>query len=151
MDTQDKLEQLLAKQRELNDQVFAKRELRDLRGEILTMATIQREFLLNRPLGPNTLVNTWLKNYNWALKDESRELDEELLWKWWSKDTLDLQNIRVEIVDQLHFLLSLALVAGLDANELFRLYMLKHQVNQQRQEQDYSKATKNEQDNLGVQ
>ena len=38
-----------------------------------------------------------------AMKEELCELDDELLWKWWSKDKIDMQNIRVELIDILHF------------------------------------------------
>ena len=80
----------------------------------------------------------------------SRELGEELLWKWWSKDSLSMQNIRVEIVDQLHFWVSLALTAGMDANKVFDIYSQKNQVNIDRQNKDYSKSNKNENDNLNI-
>ena len=85
-----------------------------------------------------------------ALQEEAKELDAELLWKWWSKDKINMQNIRVEIVDIMHFLVSLALAAGLTAEEFHRLYTAKHKVNEQRQEQGYSKETKNEADNKSV-
>jgi dimeric dUTPase (all-alpha-NTP-PPase superfamily) len=77
-------------------------------------------------------------------------LKDELLWKWWSKDHLDMQNIRVEIVDQLHFWLSLALTAGLDAQKVFDLYVQKNKVNIDRQNAGYSKATKDEADTKGI-
>jgi dimeric dUTPase (all-alpha-NTP-PPase superfamily) len=145
----DKLEQLFALQSELNDRIFAKKDLRDREGKTLNMATLMSAArgADTAPLGPNTEVNEWLGKYLTALDDESRELREELLWKWWSKDTLDMQNIRVEIIDQLHFWISLAMTAGLDANAVFDIYMQKNAVNHKRQEQDYSRANKNEAEN----
>jgi len=145
----DKLETLFAMQAELNDRIFVKKEIRDHEGKTLTMATLQAEALQGE-LGPNTKVNEWLGKYLQAMDDESRELKEELLWKWWSKDHLDMQNIRVEIVDQLHFWISLALTAGMDAESVFKVYMQKNAVNHQRQESGYSKATKTEADNQAV-
>ncbi len=145
----DKLDRLFAMQAELNDRIFAKKDLRDREGEVLTTAKLRAEAM--RPeLGPNSKVNEWLGKYLAALDDESRELREELPWKWWSKDYLDMQNIRVEIIDQLHFWMSLALTAGLDADSVFNLYMQKNAVNHQRQEKDYSKASKSEDDNRGL-
>lgn len=148
----DKLDQLFALQAELNDRIFIKKDLRDREGNTLTMATLiqsarQAE---TAPLGPNTEVNEWLGKYLTALDDESRELREELLWKWWSKDTLNMQNIRVEIIDQLHFWISLAMTAGLDAKSVFDIYMQKNAVNHKRQEQDYSRANKNEAENQAI-
>jgi dimeric dUTPase (all-alpha-NTP-PPase superfamily) len=147
--TPDKLEQLFALQKELNDRIFAKKDIRDNEGQVLTMAALMAE-ARRENLGPNTKVNEWLGKYQQALDDEGRELREELLWKWWSKDFLDMQNIRVEIVDQLHFWISLALTAGMDAETVFSLYMQKNAVNHQRQQNDYSKATKSESDNQGL-
>jgi dimeric dUTPase (all-alpha-NTP-PPase superfamily) len=146
---QDKLDQLFAMQSELNDRIFAKKDIRDREGKTLTMASLIAE-AQRSDLGPNTKVNEWLGKYLQALDDESRELKEELLWKWWSKDHLDMQNIRVEIIDQLHFWMSLALTAGMDAESVFKIYMQKNAVNHARQDNDYSKATKNEADNKSV-
>jgi dimeric dUTPase (all-alpha-NTP-PPase superfamily) len=146
---QDKLDQLFAMQTELNDRIFAKKDIRDRDGKTLTMASLMAE-AQRSDLGPNTKVNEWLGKYLQALDDESRELKEELLWKWWSKDHLDMQNIRVEIIDQLHFWMSLALTAGMDAESVFGIYMQKNAVNHARQDNDYSKATKNEADNKSV-
>jgi len=145
----DKLDEIFDMQSDLNDGIFAKQDIRGRDGKVLTMADI-RAGLERRELGPNGLPNLWLRNYLTALKSEADEIEEELLWKWWSKDQLDLQNIRVEIVDLMHFLTSMALVAGLSAEEFHRLYTKKHDVNRQRQEQGYSKATKNEADNKTV-
>jgi dimeric dUTPase (all-alpha-NTP-PPase superfamily) len=145
----DKLDQLFTLQSELNDRIFAKKDIRDREGKILTMATLIAEAQQGE-IGPNTKVNEWLGKYQQALDDEGRELKEELLWKWWSKDHLDMQNIRVEIIDQLHFWMSLALTAGMDADTVFKIYMQKNAVNHARQDNNYSKATKNEADNQTV-
>jgi dimeric dUTPase (all-alpha-NTP-PPase superfamily) len=146
---QDKLDTLFAMQTELNDRIFAKKDIRDREGKTLTMASLIAEATQGE-LGPNTKVNEWLGKYLQAMDDESRELKEELLWKWWSKDHLDMQNIRVEIVDQLHFWISLALTAGMDAESVFKIYMQKNAINHARQDSGYSKATKTEADNQAV-
>jgi dimeric dUTPase (all-alpha-NTP-PPase superfamily) len=150
MSDTDKLDRLFALQSELNDRIFVKKDIRDREGKTLSMATLRAEARGAEPLGPNTNVNAWLGNYLTALDDESRELREELLWKWWSKDHLDMQNIRVEIIDQLHFWISLALTAGLSAEEVFDTYMQKNAVNHARQDSGYSRASKTEDDNKGI-
>jgi hypothetical protein len=53
-------------------------------------------------------------------------------------------------VDQLHFWISLAMTAGMDAADVFRIYEQKNHVNLQRQEQGYSKANKDEADNQHI-
>jgi len=145
----DKLADIFQLQGELNDQIFKKQDIRDRDGKVLTMAAIAAS-LEKGELGPNGLPNTWLRNYLAALSAEAEEVKEELLWKWWSKDQIDMQNIRVEIIDLMHFLTSLALISGLTADEFHRLYMAKRKVNQDRQEQGYSKDNKNEADNKGI-
>ena len=146
----DKLSEIFRMQSQLNDYVFQKKDIRDREGKTLSMQTLLDQAQQEAPLGPNTEVNQWLGNYLTALQDESRELREELLWKWWSKDHLDMQNIRVEIVDQLHFWVSLALTAGMDADKVFDIYMQKNKVNLERQNNDYSRTNKNEADNQSI-
>lgn len=150
MSKTDMLEDIFAMQTILNDYVFQKKDIRDRNGKVLTMSTLVEQGSGESELGPNTEVNQWLGNYLTALDDESRELREELLWKWWSKDHLDMQNIRVEIVDQLHFWVSLAMTAGMDAEKVYEIYLQKNKVNIERQNAGYSKATKNESDNKTI-
>lgn len=150
MSKTDMLEDIFAMQTILNDYVFQKKDIRDRNGKTLTMRTLVEQGADTSALGPNTEVNQWLGNYLTALDDESRELREELLWKWWSKDHLDMQNIRVEIVDQLHFWVSLAMTAGMDAQKVYEIYLQKNKVNIDRQNADYSKASKNESDNKAI-
>jgi len=146
----DMLQEIFSMQTKLNDYVFQKKDIRDNDGKVLNMAHLIAQGSSQDGLGPNTDVNKWLLNYLTALDDESRELREELLWKWWSKDHLNMQNIRVEIVDQLHFWLSLAMTAGMDAQKVYDIYVQKNQVNIDRQNNDYSKASKTEDDNKKI-
>ena len=145
----DMLQEIFRIQAELNDHIFAKQAIRSRSGSPLTMEEI-REQVNAEAFGPNDDVNRWLSNYLTALDDESRELRAELLWKWWSKDRLDIQNIRVEIVDLLHFLVSLAQCAGLSAEDIYRVYLKKNEINFQRQAQGYSQQTKTESDNRAI-
>ena len=142
----DKLEELFQMQTELNNKIFRKHGLTIASGALSSEAL----YMLSRfglSQGPNSTVNIWLKNFLDALDDESSELRKELLWKWWSNDKLNMQNIRVEIIDILHFWISLAITAGLNADEVMRLYRKKNGINHDRQEQGYSKETKSESDN----
>lgn len=150
MANKDMLEDIFSMQTILNDYVFQKKDIRDREGKILTMQTLMEQGSQTEALGPNTEVNQWLANYLTALDDESRELREELLWKWWSKDHLNMQNIRVEIVDQLHFWVSLAMTAGMDAQKVYDIYLQKNKVNIERQNSNYSKASKTETDNQNI-
>jgi len=149
MRSQTMLDKIFEMQTELNDYVFAKNKLKDKLGQGLNMQAIIAAVAENKEM-VNDLPNEWLVNYSKAMKEELIELDEELLWKWWSKDEIDMQNIRVELIDILHFLVSAMMCAGLDADKVFGIYQQKHAVNLKRQDSNYKKATKTEEDNKGI-
>ncbi len=145
----DMLTRIFRMQTELNDYVFKKNDLKDVSGNSLTMETIYAD--VNRgALKVNDLPNTWLSNYSRAMREEITELDEELLWKWWSKDEIDIQNIRVELIDILHFLVSAMICSGLTPEKVYDIYRQKHAVNLNRQDSGYSKETKTEEDNKNI-
>tara|TARA_B100001179_G_scaffold225589_1_gene205624 strand:- start:2 stop:451 length:450 start_codon:yes stop_codon:yes gene_type:complete len=143
------LEDIFKMQLELNDYVFKKNNLKDKSGNDLNMESIivaaEREEIM-----VNDLPNEWLVNYSKAIKEELLELDDELLWKWWSKDKIDMQNIRVELIDILHFLVSAMMCAGLSAEKVFDIYRQKHAVNIKRQDTEYNKKIKTEDDNKEI-
>jgi len=91
----------------------------------------------------------WLLQYCRALSQEVAELTDCVPWKWWAKyQTFDAQNARVEIVDLLRFVISLAQVAGMSADDVFTAYTKKHEVNLNRQASGY--RTKDESDNKHI-
>ena len=148
-DTNDMLKKIFEMQTDLNNYVFKKNNLKDLNGNLLEMKAIF-DAVENDALKVNDLPNQWLRNYSKAMNEEVIELDEELLWKWWSKDKIDLQNIRVELIDILHFLVSAMICAGLTADKVFDVYQQKHTVNFNRQDTGYSKSNKTEDDNKNI-
>ncbi|MCP5521446.1 MAG: dUTP diphosphatase [Verrucomicrobiales bacterium] len=81
----------------------------------------------------------WVLNYCRAMSQELAELTDSVPWKWWAKyQEFDEQNARVEVVDLFHFLISLAQVLGMGADDVFEAYVKKNQVNFQRQETGYA-------------
>ncbi len=145
----DMLDKIFKMQTELNDYVFAKNQLKDTDGRDLSMSIIIQA-AENNQFSVNHLPNQWLASYSKAMREELNELDEELLWKWWSKDDIDMQNIRVELIDILHFLVSAMMCAGLDAEKVYDIYQQKHAVNLKRQDSNYNKIDKNEDDNQTI-
>lgn len=143
------LEDIFKMQLELNDYVFKKNNLKNKSGNDLNMQSIivsaEKEEMM-----VNDLPNEWLVNYSKAIKEELLELDDELLWKWWSKDKIDMQNIRVELIDILHFLVSAMMCAGLNAEKVFDIYRQKHAINIKRQDTEYNKKIKTEDDNKEI-
>ena len=145
----DMLSKIFEMQTELNNYVFEKNNLKDNTGNTLNMQAVF-EAVNNNKLKVNELPNQWLSNYSKAMSEEIKELDEDLLWKWWSKDEIDIQNIRVELIDVLHFLVSAMICAGLTPQKVFDVYQQKHSVNINRQDTGYSKNTKTEDDNKNI-
>lgn len=91
----------------------------------------------------------WTLNYARALSQEIAELTDSVPWKWWAKyQKFDIDNAKVEVVDMFHFLISLAQVFGLSAEDVYNGYMKKNKVNFERQESGYKK--KDESDNKGI-
>ena len=145
----DMLRSIFAMQAALNDYVFEKNDLRDNDGNPLTMQAITDQ-IERGSLSVNDLPNQWLGRYAKAMEEELGELNDDLLWKWWSKDEIDLQNIRVELVDLLHFLVSAMICAGLTEDKLHDIYRQKHAINVARQDTGYSQETKTEDDNRTI-
>ncbi len=82
----------------------------------------------------------WVLNYCRAMSQEIAELTDSVPWKWWARyQKFDQQNARVEVVDLFHFLISLAQVLGMSADDVFAAYVKKNEVNFQRQESGYTK------------
>ena len=110
---------------------------------------------LNRRIGVNLPPPTdeektkWVLNYTRALQQETAELIDSVPWKWWAKyQKFDEQNARVEVVDLFHFLISIAQVLGMSADDVFAAYLKKNEVNFKRQEAGYH--TKDEHDSKHI-
>lgn len=100
---------------------------------------------LNRRIGVDTSAmdeaekTRWILNYCRAMSQELAELTDSVPWKWWAKyQKFDEQNARVEVVDLLHFLVSMAQVLGMSADDVFQAYVKKNEVNLRRQDTGYA-------------
>lgn len=92
----------------------------------------------------------WILNYNRAQIHESIELEDSLPWKWWKDmDVIDWDNIRIELIDELHFWVSKCQLVGLDPDSLAELYLKKNKLNQVRQDKGYG-STYSKYDENGV-
>lgn len=80
----------------------------------------------------------WILNYTRAMQQEIAELVDSVPWKWWARyQEFDEQNARVEVVDLFHFLISIAQVLGMTAEDVHAAYVKKNTVNHQRQDSGY--------------
>ena len=105
----DKLERIFAMQQALNDDIQTRRHL-------------------------NFTQEEWLQKTILATISELAEVLDETNFKWWKNhQPIDEQALKGELVDVLHFFISLCLRSGMDADELYRLYCEKNRENFDRQ------------------
>lgn len=91
----------------------------------------------------------WVLNYTRAMQQELAELVDSVPWKWWAKyQKFDAQNARVEVIDLFHFLISIAQVLGMTADDVHNAYLEKNKVNHQRQDSGY--VEKNHEDSKHI-
>ena len=67
-----------------------------------SMVELQHSF--NQQIDKNYLEKNW--NWNNAIIAESGELLDSLGYKWWKKQEPDMENVKVEAIDLLHFVIS---------------------------------------------
>lgn len=105
----DKLDRIFELQKLLNDDIIKRRHIEFSREE-------------------------WMQKEVLAMLSELSEVLDEVNFKWWkNKKPVDDDALRGEIVDILHFLISMCLFSGMDANELYERYLLKNKENFDRQ------------------
>lgn len=105
----DKLDEIFAEQKELDEFIAKKRDIRFTKEE-------------------------WIQKKAMALLVELSELLEEINYKWWKNPKQENeQAIKEELVDILHFYIGMCIDAGMDAQELFTIYRQKNKENHDRQ------------------
>ena len=125
----DLLREIFEKQHELNKRILKERHSLEY-DEICDQDNQDKDIIKHRV--------EWLLNYNRAQIHESIEMEDDLPWKWWKDKTeIDWDNIRMELIDELHFWVSKCQLVGLDPEGLAELYMKKNKLNQIRQDKGY--------------
>ena len=105
----DKLDKIFEMQKLLDDDIAARRHL-----EFSTEEWMQKEVL--------------------AMLSELSEVLDEVNFKWWkNKKPIDDNALRGELVDILHFFVSMCIRSGMSADELFERYVEKNKENFDRQ------------------
>lgn len=137
---QDMLVKLFEMQSKLNDYTFKKMNICPAQIEYptLTMKDLQTQAQNGTDNSANGDVNIWLNKYLWALMTECEEVKAELLTKWWSVKEINIPNIQKEVVDTLHFFISMAITSGFDAPSLVQAYMEKNAENFRRLDSGYA-------------
>lgn len=78
---------------------------------------------------------TWVQKQVLAMVSELAEILDEVNWKWWkARKTVDDGKIREEVVDLLHFFVSLCLKLDISPDDLYQAYLAKNEENFRRQD-----------------
>lgn len=76
----------------------------------------------------------WLQKDVLAMVSELSELLDEVNFKWWkNKKPVDEEALHGELVDILHFFISMCIRSGMDADKLYEGYIAKNKENFDRQ------------------
>lgn len=81
----------------------------------------------------------WTKEFVVCILDECSEVLGQINWKHWKKERqqVDQHEVRFEVIDLLHFVLSLAIVWGMTADDVAAYYLAKSDENVKRQKRGY--------------
>lgn len=105
----DKLDEIFTLQAELNREIREKRNLQYTQTE-------------------------WIQKLTLATLSELAELLDEVNFKWWKNPKpVNERLVKEELIDILHFFVSMCLDAGMTPEEMHRMYIEKHQENLDRQ------------------
>jgi dimeric dUTPase (all-alpha-NTP-PPase superfamily) len=106
----DRLSDIFNMQQSLNDDIRSKRNLDGLTHE------------------------EWIQKHTLAMLSEMAELLDEVNFKWWKNPKpVDEDALKEELVDILHFYISMCLEAGMTPQELYDRYINKNKENFNRQ------------------
>ena len=107
----DKLDTIFQMQKALNEDIIARRGLEGITDE------------------------EWIQKHMLAMLSEMAEVLDEVNFKWWKNPKpVNHDALCEELVDVLHFYVSMCLKAGMDADELFQRYLAKNEENFRRQQ-----------------
>ena len=105
----DKLENIFAYQKKFDEELAARR-------------------------GLDYSMEEWIQKETLAMLSELSELIDEVNFKWWKNEKpVDTGKVRDELVDILHFFVSMCLKTGMSADELHQRYLHKNAENFDRQ------------------
>ena len=91
------------------------------------------EIIKNRNL-ENVTPKEWILKETLAIVSELAELISEANFKWWKNEKeINWQNVKEELVDILHFFVSMCLKVDMTSEDLYELYIKKNKENFDRQ------------------
>ncbi len=83
----------------------------------------------------------WIQKKCLAMLDETAEVLNEVNYKWWKNPKpVDSQALAEELIDILHFWVSMCIDAGLTAEKAYEIYKQKNDENRARQDGKSAKS-----------
>jgi len=144
----DKLDEIFKMQQDLNSRVFVDNIL-DISYENLLKCG---DRLKNDEAteADKKIIQRWAQDYFRAIQQECAEGIDSTNWKWWRTkvDKFDYQNLKVEVIDIIHFVVSLCQILGMTPEDVHRIYQQKNAINHTRQ--DFNYLFKDENDCKGI-
>ncbi len=106
----------------------------DRLDEIFRMQQALNEDIINRRHLEGISDTEWIQKQTLAMLSEMAELLNEVNFKWWKNPKpVDDKAVKEELVDILHFFVSMCLRAGMTPQEMYEIYMEKNRENFNRQ------------------
>lgn len=80
-----------------------------------------------------------IPHFMFALVCELGEIGDAINWKSWkkTKKEVDMDNLKMEFIDALHFLLEMMIMCGMDSKTIYKEYCKKMDENFNRQARGY--------------
>lgn len=76
----------------------------------------------------------WIQKETLAMISELSELIDEVNFKWWKNPKeINYNNVKEELIDIMHFFMSMCLKVGMNADEVYERYINKNKENFKRQ------------------
>lgn len=106
----------------------------DKLSEIFAMqAALDQRIISERGIEKTT--DEWVLGLTIAMEAEIDEVRRLISWKWWKNPKpIDFDELRGEVIDLWHFLVSLSEKVGLTADDVYRVYCEKNAENHARQD-----------------
>ena len=124
----------------VNDNTTQKLEGMDKLQRIFYMQDLFNSDLVKNRHLEHITNEEWIQKQTLAMISELAELLDEVNFKWWKNPKeLNYDNIKEELVDILHFFVSMCIKAGMSSDEMYEIYMKKNKENFDRQ---YGLSTK---------
>lgn len=112
----------------------------DMLTQIFAMQGALDQYIVEKHGLQGVSMEEWIQKETLAMMSELSEVIDEVNFKWWkAHKPVDSDALKDELVDVMHFFVSMCLKIGMSAEELYERYIAKNRENIARQD---GKSTK---------